>query len=154
MDTLLQYDIPVWHPVVVHFPVALILTAAFVAVVWAARGTAFWRRATLLLLTVGMVGLTFAYFTGEAIEEYVERTAIVEDLLDLHETLGLYALIVTGIALVGVGGLSFWAERRTTLERDPPDPAAARIVLAVLTVGAAVLVAWTGHLGGTMVWAE
>lgn len=152
MDSVLQYDIPVWHPVVVHFPIALITVAALVAIVWAVRGTAFWRRTVLLLLGVGMVGLLAAYFTGEPIEEHVEGTPIVEELVGLHETTALYALIVTGVALAGVAGLSFWVERRTTLERDPPDPVVARLVLVGLTVAAAVLVAWTGHIGGTMVW--
>jgi uncharacterized membrane protein len=152
MDKVLQYDIPVVHPVAVHFPIALIVVAAFVALVWAIRGTAFWRRATLLLLSVGMIGLVVAYLTGESIEEHVEGTPIVEELVGLHETTALYALIVTGVALAGVAALSFWMERRTTLQRDPPDPISARLVLTLITVAAAILVAWTGHIGGTMVW--
>jgi uncharacterized membrane protein len=152
METVLQYEIPVLHPLVVHFPIALIVIAGVTAIVWSIRATAFWRRATLLLMALGMAGGLFAYFTGDAIEEQSEGTPIVEELVGLHEDVALYALIVTGVALVGLAALSVWLERRTTLERDPPDPLVPRLVLTVLTVLAAALIAWTAHIGGTMVW--
>lgn len=152
MEQVLQYEIPVLHPLAVHFPVVLIVVAAGVLIVWSIRGTSFWRRAGLLLLTLGMVGALFSYFTGEALEEHVEGTPIVEELVHLHEDMALYSLIVTGVALLGLAGLSVWLERRTTLERDPQDPLIPRIAITVLAVAAAVLIAWTGHIGSTMVW--
>ena len=152
MEQVFQYEIPVLHPLAVHFPLALIMVAAGVLVVWSIRGTTFWRRVGLLLLTLGMAGALFAYFTGEALEEHVEGTPIVEELVPLHEDMALYALIVTGVALLGLAGLSVWLERRTTLERDPKDPLIPRIVITMLAVAAAILIAWTGLIGATMVW--
>lgn len=152
MDALFQYEIPVLHPLLVHFPLALFLVAGLCAILWSIRGASFWRRATLMLLTIGMVGGIFAYFTGEALEEQVEGTPIVEELVGLHETFALYTLIVAGLGLVMLAGLSLWLERRTTLERDPPDPLAPRLIVTFVIVAAAVLVAFTAHIGGTMVW--
>ncbi len=152
METVFQYEIPVWHPLAVHFPLALILAAAAAAVVWSFRGTSFWRRCALLLFTLGMAGGIAAYKTGEAMEEQAEGTPIVEELVELHEDMALYALIATGVTLVALAGVSVWLERRTTLERNLKDPLAARLVLAVAAVIAAALVAWTGHIGATMVW--
>ena len=152
METLFQYEIPVWHPLVVHFPIALILVAALATVVWGIRGTSFWRRCALLLFTLGMGGGIVAYKTGEAMEEQSEGSPIVEELVGLHEDLALYTLLVTGVTLAALAGLSWWLERRTTLERVPRDPLAARLVLALAALAAAVLVAWTAHVGGTMVW--
>ena len=152
MEQVLQYEIPVLHPLAVHFPVVLIVVGAGVLIVWSIRGTTFWRRAGLLLMTLGMVGGLFAYFTGEELEEQVEGTPIVEELVHLHEDMALYALLVTGSVLLGLAGLSVWLERRTTLERDPKDPLIPRIVITVLAVIAALLIAWTGHIGSTMVW--
>ncbi len=152
METLFQYEIPVWHPLVVHFPIALILVAALATVVWSVRGTSFWRRCALLLFTLGMGGAVFAYKTGEAMEEQSEGSPIVEELVGLHEDLALYTLVVTGVTLAALAGLSLWLERRTTLEPAPQDPLAARLALALAALAAAVLVAWTAHVGGTMVW--
>lgn len=152
METVFQYEIPVLHPWVVHFPIVLILMGMLVTVVWSVRGSAFWRRCGLLLFTFGMAGGFFAYETGEAIKEQSEGTPIVEELVGLHQDMALYTLIVTGVTLVALAGVSIWLERRTTLERNPPDPIGVRVVVTVLAVAAAVLVALTAHIGGTMVW--
>ncbi len=152
METVFQYEIPVWHPLAVHFPLALILVAAGVTVVWSFRGTAYWRRCALLLFTLGMAGALVAYQTGEAMEEQAEGTPIVEELVGMHEDAARYTLFATGATLLALAGLSVWLERRTTLERNPKDPLAVRIALAVAALLAATLVTWTGHIGATMVW--
>jgi uncharacterized membrane protein len=152
METFFQYEIPVWHPLVVHFPIALVLVAALTTIAWSIRGTPFWRRCALLLFTLGMIGGIVAYQTGEAMEEQSEGTPIVEELVGLHEDLALYTLLVTGATLVALAGLSWWLDRRITIERSPPDPVVARVVLAAVALAAALLVAWTAHVGGTMVW--
>jgi len=148
IDQVFQYDIPVVHPWVVHFPVALLLATALTAVVWSVRGSAFWRRATLWLLSLGTVGMLFSYFTGDA----MEVRPLVEDLAALHEQMALYTLVATGVALLGMLGATVWLERRITLERAAPDPIPVRTAITVLIVAAALLVAWTGHIGGVMVW--
>lgn len=85
-------------------------------------------------------------------EEQSEGTPIVEELGGLHEDMALYTLLATGLTLAGMIALSFWLERRTTLERNPPDPLWARLIVSFLAFLAAALVAWTAHIGGTMVW--
>ncbi|MFQ5569333.1 MAG: DUF2231 domain-containing protein [Rhodothermales bacterium] len=152
MESVFQYDIPVLHPLAVHFPLALILLAALATWLWCLRGTTFWRRCALFLFTFGMGGGLFAYFTGEAMEEQSEGTPIVEELVEMHEEMALYTLIVTGVALVALVVLPWWLERRTAPKDSLNDPFIARIVVALIALAAAVLVAWTAHIGGTMVW--
>ena len=123
-----------------------------VAVVWAFRGTAFWRHSALWLFSLGLVGGIAAYKTGEAIEEHTEGTPIVEELGGMHEDMAFYTLLVTGSVVLLLGLLSLWREKRGTLERKLRDPLVARILLALVALAAAALVAWTGHIGGTMVW--
>jgi len=151
MEKVLQYEIPVWHPVAVHFPVALILTGAACMVIWTIRGVHFWRSCALLLYAAGMAGALFAYFTGEAMEEQVEGTPIVEELVHLHEDMGLYTLLVTGLTLAGIVALTVW-ERYRPITRPEPDPVLIRFGLGLLAVISAVLIAWTAHIGGVMVW--
>ena len=83
-------------------------------------------------------------------EEQSEGSPIVEELVGVHEDLALYTLVVTGVTLAALAGLSWWLERG--LEPASRDPLAARLVLALAALAAAVLVAWTAHVGGAMVW--
>jgi uncharacterized membrane protein len=142
-------EIPYWHPVVVHFPIALLIFGAGTAAMYAVVGRAFWRGVTLLAFAAGTLGAWAAVWTGETIYEAVEGTPIVEALVETHEEFGEWALwlgVATTLVLVGI---TLWA-RRT--KRDAADPLLLRLVVLALALAAAALVARAGHLGGTMVW--
>lgn len=155
METVFQYRIPVLHPLMVHFPLALLLAAAFVALVWMFRGTPFWRQCLLLLLAFGTGGALAAYFTGEPMEEQSEGVPIVDALVELHETMGLLTLVASIVSLAGVAALTLYLRRRRLSPNRtelPRDPLVYRVPLALVVWLAAALVAWTAHIGGTMVW--
>ncbi len=141
-------DIPYWHPVVVHFPIALVLFGAAAAAVYAALGWAFWRGVALAAFAVGALSAWVAVRTGETLEEAVEGTPVVDALVGRHEDLGEWALWLSLATLIALAGATVWA-RRTGAEREP---VALRLAVAALALAAAVLVAMTGHLGGQMVW--
>ncbi len=147
----MDLDIPYWHPLVVHFPIALVLFGAAAAAVYAALGRAFWRGVALLGFATGSLGAWAAVWSGEAIEEGVGGMPVVEALVERHEDLGEWTLWVSLAAFVALAGATGWAWRtgRTPAERDP---VALRLVALVLALAAAVLVVLTGHLGGQMVW--
>ena len=141
-----EYTIPVLHPLLVHFPLALLVAAAPIAVVWALRRTTFWRDAALLLLALGALGALAAYLTGEAMEEQSEGVPIVDRFVEQHETLALWTLGLAAAAMLAFAALS-WYERQGSKAGG-----ALRWAAALLAVAAAALVAWTAHLGGLMVW--
>ncbi len=148
VDQVLQYEIPVLHPIAVHFPIALLVGAAAVAGIWLVSGTDFWRNALAVISVMGAAGAAFAYFTGEAMEEAAEGNPIVEEIGEFHETLGLITLIVSLVAAVCVGIIVWMGRRRGA----PIDPLAVRLVVSTLVAAAAVLALITGHAGGVMVW--
>lgn len=143
--------IPYWHPVVVHFPVALIPFGAVAAVVYAATGRALWRTVALLAFVAGALGAWASVATGESIYEEVEGTPVVETFVERHETYGEWALwtsVATVVLLAGRAGWSWRAERGS----EGRDPFWLRGSVLALALAAAVLVALAGHLGGLMVW--
>ena len=148
MDAVFQYEIPALHPLAVHFPLTLLLVSALTAFVWCFRGTSFWRHVTLLLTTLGAAGAAFAYFTGDAMYEQSEGVPIVEDLVDLHEEMGLYTLLAAIAANIALATFTVLV-RRTPSRRDP---LLSRVLVACLVFLAAALVAWTAHIGATMTW--
>lgn len=80
--------------------------------------------------------------------EQSEGVPIVEDLVDLHEQMGLYTLIAS---LVATAAMTI-AEAAAQRSKTDLDPILLRTALACLVFVAAALVAWTAHVGATMTW--
>lgn len=150
-----MYQIPILHPIIVHFPIAFLLLAGLTALAWLVLGTRFWRNVTLILLIAGFVGGLGAYFTGEAAEEFGEGNPRVEQFEKQHESSALLTLVSAGLALFVLAAYT-GASRHMSSPQDPDakDMPMVRVIVAVLAIASAVLVARTGHLGGLMVWGQ
>lgn len=151
MSPLIEYQIPILHPLLVHFPIALILVGAAAVVAWALIPVTFWYRVSVLAFAAGAATSVAAYLTGEAAEDAAEDVPIVEELVHLHEDLAIYTLAATILTLVSlVVAHPSLLSGDTGTEKVPP--AGVRWAVAAIAIAAAVLVAWTSHLGGIMVW--
>jgi uncharacterized membrane protein len=150
MDAVLDYRIPVLHPLAVHLPVTLLLVAALAALIWMFRGSAFWRRCVLFLMLLSAPAALLAYLTGDVMKERSEGVPIIDELVDLHERMALFTLIAASVVAVLVGGYAIGAERRGG--SDLRDSIPARVAISLLIFLAAALVAWTAHIGATMTW--
>lgn len=146
----MDYQIPVWHPFIAHFPVALLLFGALTAAVYGVLGRAFWREVSALAVGAGALGALATYLTGDALYEMVEGTPIVEELVGLHEVLGLWTVGLSLGAFGVLAGITAWQRMRRS--QSVRDPLALRALAAVLAGAAGVLVVLTGRLGGLMVW--
>lgn len=150
MESVFQYKLPVWHPQAVHFPVALLLTAAVVAIIWSLQDREAWRTMLLLLLGLGTASGLIAYQTGERLLEHVEGTPIVELLVDAHAQSAYYTLLISGASFVI---LTLYTLARSRFRpRTAGDPLVVRLIVLIAVLSAASFVAWTAHIGGTMVW--
>ncbi len=76
------------HPMIVHFPIALLATG------WCFDLLASWRRSDRLretgfhLSIVGLLSTVLAVVTGHFAEEAVEHSGVPEQALEIHEQLG------------------------------------------------------------------
>jgi len=120
------------HNMVVHFPVALAFVA-FLLALWTLRkpDRNIELKAVLVLAALAAVA---AYFSGERQEEAAEARGVAESLLDLHETLGTWTMV-----LFVTGGVLALLE---------PFVAPLRRLLVVVPVLLVVMVSWTGYVGG------
>jgi uncharacterized membrane protein len=148
---MFEYEIPLLHPLAVHFPIAFILAGTASVLAWSISQRPFWYRVGALAFAGGLISAFAAYLTGEAAEDAAEDVPIVEEFVHLHEDLALYTLGVTVVTLVALAlaqpGL-LWG----TNEAATRTGLLARWGVVVLAVAAAVLIAWTSHVGGIMVW--
>jgi uncharacterized membrane protein len=122
------------HPVLVHLPIAALILAVLAEFLVLVRGER-WRPATAFLVASGCLGAVLAIVSGVNLEGGQDP-----EMLERHELLGWLTLAGSLTA----GGMLI-AMRWVPLRRWP--------LLAVLLITAG-LVAWTGHVGGTMVWGE
>ena len=124
-----------WHVVVVHFPIALLLTAAAVELWGAWRQFPRPQQATRVCVAVGVAGAVSAATLGwmQAAGAGFASTALFE----AHRWIGT----ATGVCAVGIAVAGELAMRR---------PRWSKLFRGLLLIGA-LLVGIAGHLGGIIV---
>ncbi len=148
--------IPSWtelHPLVIHFPIALLLVAPLFIVggilVNPQKGRPF-LIAALVLMMLGTAGTFFAVATGEAAGEVAQRAATVSTVLERHEDLAETTRIVFSVLTLIFAALLFLPR---LLKREATMISARILPLAFLlfySAGAVILVN-TAHNGGRLV---
>ncbi len=130
------------HPLVIHFPVALLVLAAGIelARVWFDRSEL--RRLVPLLLTLGAVGAFVASITGWVFAHDYHPQPSLRWMLEWHRWLG--------IATAALAAIAAWASTRWA---DTPDPAGRCLRRAAVWL-TTVLLGVAAHLGALMVWGE
>lgn len=135
-------NFPNLHPMVVHFPIVLLLFAFITQLIglFTLRNT--FSRITLFLLFGGLVGavLVSQVFRAHAAEvpEKVHR------IFETHEYYGKVTTWLAGIALVLKIVSHFLLKRKTWAE----------IIFFLAVAGSAITVSLAGHLGSQMVYIE
>ncbi len=148
--------IPTWdalHPLIIHFPIALLLTVPVFIAVGAAMSPEKGRSyliAAMVLLLAGTAATLVAVETGEAAGRLAERAPGMEQVLEHHESLAertrivFSVLSVIFVALVGTPWLAKRADTRLTTTILP------LAFLVLYSVGILLLVN-TAHHGGRLV---
>lgn len=128
------------HPALVHFPIAGLPLALLGFVLYAATRQETFARADVPPLLVAGLFAVAAFFSGDAAEDAAGFTGDMHELVEKHE---LVATIVmwTCLALIAV---RLWRWRGLT--------GAWRAVYGVGLVAATALAAYTGFLGGSLVF--
>jgi uncharacterized membrane protein len=125
------------HPALVHFPIALLLSATIADLVWVAGLTADTHIAAILM-AAGLVGGLAAMGAGMA------------DLVRLDQKLVPHAMLhaaAVGLAWLGYG-ISLYL-RKDALTASTTAPSAGAIAASIAS---ALLLAFGGWLGGRLVY--
>ena len=128
------------HPMVVHFPIALLLTAVGCDLAAVALRRPVLRQAALWNLSLGTVAAAMAVWTGLRAEDVAKHSFEIHQVMELHERLGKITL---ALALMAV---SWRVAKRDRLS------ARARVITSLLMLAMAMTLAWGGYLGGRLVY--
>ena len=141
--------IPDWapniHPLLVHFPIALLSAAALVdAAGWAFRRSKPLRQVATLLYVLGTAGAIAAYVTGRAASQTVWLPGMAQAVVGEHWTWALrtvwFFAIVTVLRLVLL---------RPSRHHTSPATIAAFALVGLVGIG---LLVETGDRGGRLVY--
>lgn len=147
--------LPAWHaahPLVVHFPLGLLMVAPLLilaAIVRPAHRHPY-AVAAFLVILCGTLGALLAVATGEEAAEWAPHTPQVHALIEHHEHLGeltrnLFLGLTALYALVVFGPLAL---RRNLSSKTA---VAAQVLFLALYFGGLTQLAWTGHVGAELV---
>ncbi len=130
------------HPVVVHFPIALLLTALLMETLQMLRRQPKPAATALTCLALGVIAAACAIGSGLANEAYESHGKALAAAIDQHQLWGIITGSVGAAALVG--GLLSRALSHKAL----------RWVYFGSLMATGVLTAVTGHMGGSLVYGE
>ena len=148
--------IPSWsefHPLVIHFPIALLLVAPIFIIAGIAMNPQKGRPVlvtALALMILGTVGTVAAVLTGEAAAEVAHRSAGASAVLERHQELAELTRDIFGLLSVIFAAILFVPR---LLKREISTATARVLPLAFLVfygAGTVVLVN-TAHNGGRLV---
>lgn len=128
------------HPLVVHFPIALLLTGVALDLVALARKRPQLHRIALWNLALGVLAAGVAVGTGLRAEGVAKHSFEIWQVMELHKRLGITTLI---LGLMAVS----WRLK----QRDQLTTRARLVTTALLLVMTATLL-WGAHLGGRLVY--
>ena len=132
------------HPKIVHFPVALLISAAFfgiLALLIKSKRNLFKEILTWNLL-LGVLGAIAAIISGLREEETLVHNDAIHEIMETHELLGF---IFSGIFLAILIWILVRKSRMKIVEFT---------IIVVMLIAAAGLLGYSAHLGGKMVYKE
>ncbi len=130
------------HPQVVHFPVALLLTAVLFDLLSYFWQKDFFRKVSLVLLGLGVVSAFVAVQTGKNAEEAVEHLPEIKVLLHNHEEAGEMVLYLFGLAFLVQIGTMFIHKAKKIIY----------ILSTLIMLAGAYQIYKAGNFGGTLVY--
>lgn len=138
-----------WHPLIVHFPIGLLLLAVPVLMILGIVLPKSWRSfqvAALVIMLLGVGAAWVAVSTGKAAAGLTEQIPTLKHHKELAETSAWSFSILSAIYAVMTIGPSFF---KKPLKRW--ITVSASVVFLLVYLGFATVLARTAHLGGLLV---
>jgi uncharacterized membrane protein len=103
-----MFDITHLHPMIIHFPIALLFVGFLADAVGLTFKKEFFTKAGFYLLILGTLGVVAAYLSGNLAGEGVTEAGALKEALEIHEdaaTLTLWLMIGTALVRIAIVAL-------------------------------------------------
>ena len=128
------------HPMVVHFPIALLVTGMGLDATALIFKRPAWHRAALWNLSLGTLGAWVAVWTGWRAADIAKHSFEIHQVMELHRKLGLATLILASLVVIW----RLWKRDRLTNR--------ARILALLVMLAMVGTLSFGAHLGGRLVY--
>ena len=128
------------HPLIVHFPIALLLTAVLLELAALLCKRPGLHRVALWNLALGTLAAAAAVWSGLRAEDIAKHSFEIHEVMELHEKLGITTLSMAGF-------VTLWR----LIRRDALRPWERAITMALLLALVGALT-YGAHLGGRLVY--
>ena len=137
-----MFDTSHLHPMIVHFPIALLIVGFLAEVVGLVLKKEFFTKAAFYLLILGTLGVVAAFISGDIAGDGVSETGQLKNALETHEHAAQLTLwLMIGAAVVRIALV--WLKK---FDRALKHAAFVLFLVGVLSV------ARTGYYGGELVY--
>ena len=98
-----MFDMTLLHPMVVHFPIALLIVGFLFETIGLFVQKEFFSKTGFYLLILGTIGVITAYFSGQSAGNGISEAGTLKHALETHEGAAELSLwIMAGAALVRI----------------------------------------------------
>ncbi len=137
-----MFDTTHIHPMIVHFPIALIIIGFLAELIGAIWKKEFFGKAGFYLLILGTLGVVAAYISGNLAGDGITEAGPLKQALETHESAALLSLwLMVGVAVI-----------RIALTLTKQYAGALRWVAIILFFIGVLSIARTGFYGGELVF--
>ena len=138
----------VFHPLSVHFPIAILLVAFLFKLIALGSAKDLWKQGGTFLLLLGTIGVWIAIYTGNLADGIVSRKICDPTVLKEHQNLAyVTAWLFTASLLIDLlkfSKIRFLTQKKSLLSI---------LCIITLSIGSGYLM-YVGHLGATLVYQQ
>lgn len=137
-----MFDLSHIHPMIVHFPIALLMVGFLSDLIGLVTKKDFFNKSGFYLLILGTLGAVAAYFSGEYAGNGVTESGALGQALEVHESAAVLTVwLMVGASLVRIGAV--------LLKRYE---GVVKVVAFGLFLVGVLSIARTGYYGGELVF--
>lgn len=139
----------IWHPLSVHFPIALLIIATITqsaALLLRTASQTFWQKAAAYLLYLGVLTAWLGIYTGHEADGIVARSICDPTVLKQHEIAAFNSAYLFSAAMV----LNLILQGQVLRIR----PFFLRLLVFLLMAAGTVFLIRAGHLGASVVYQQ